>query len=211
MRITPIVALFTSFMTVGLRAQSPPAPATIEERLDTPQARVLVFTLRPRMPAAPPVAPTRNRLIIYMDDGVMTRTQDGQSARLEFRRGDIRWSEARGTFVVENISEHPIRLLEIELKGPPKGPLPHTELDPAKVDPRHYTVAFENDQVRVLRVHYGPHEKGATHQHMLNRVVFYLSGQGARKADDINLSGPATHVEANESDQPADRIAVELK
>ncbi|MEY2479165.1 MAG: hypothetical protein QOI04_92 [Verrucomicrobiota bacterium] len=31
--------------------------------------------------------------------------------------------------------------------------------DAAKVDAKHYTVAFENDQVRVLKVHYGPGEK----------------------------------------------------
>ena len=27
--------------------------------------------------------------------------------------------------------------------------------DPVKVDPKHYKVEFENDQVRVLRIHYG--------------------------------------------------------
>ena len=30
--------------------------------------------------------------------------------------------------------------------------------DAAKVDPKHYKVEFENDQVRVLRISYGPHE-----------------------------------------------------
>ena len=30
--------------------------------------------------------------------------------------------------------------------------------DAVKVDPQHYKVEFENDQVRVLRIHYGPHE-----------------------------------------------------
>ncbi len=30
--------------------------------------------------------------------------------------------------------------------------------DAVKVDPKHYTVEFENDQVRVLRIRYGPHE-----------------------------------------------------
>src|ERR1700735_4725058 len=31
--------------------------------------------------------------------------------------------------------------------------------DPVKVDPKHYKVEFENAQVRILRIHYGPHEK----------------------------------------------------
>lgn len=30
--------------------------------------------------------------------------------------------------------------------------------DAAKVDPQHYKVEMENSRVRVLRVHYGPHE-----------------------------------------------------
>ena len=35
-----------------------------------------------------------------------------------------------------------------------------TKLDPVAVDTKHYKVEFENEHVRVLRVHYGPHEKG---------------------------------------------------
>ena len=30
--------------------------------------------------------------------------------------------------------------------------------DPVKVDPKHYKVIFENDQVRVLQIHYGPQQ-----------------------------------------------------
>jgi len=35
--------------------------------------------------------------------------------------------------------------------------------DAAKVDPKHYKVEFENSQVRILRIHYGPHEKSVMH------------------------------------------------
>ncbi len=37
--------------------------------------------------------------------------------------------------------------------------------DPVKVDPKHYKVEFENAQVRVLRIRYGPHEKSVMHDH----------------------------------------------
>ena len=37
--------------------------------------------------------------------------------------------------------------------------------DPAKVDPKHCKVEFENAQVRVLRWHTGPHEKVPMHEH----------------------------------------------
>ena len=37
--------------------------------------------------------------------------------------------------------------------------------DAAKVDAKHYTVISENEQVRILKVHYGPHEKSVMHHH----------------------------------------------
>ena len=83
--------------------------------------------------------------------------------------------------------------------------------DPVNVDPKHYKVELENEQVRVLRIHYGGHEKGALHEHILNRVVVYLNDQPGARADDVRMAGAAKHAEENASGQPADRIAVELK
>ena len=37
--------------------------------------------------------------------------------------------------------------------------------DPVAVDPKHYKVEMENDQVRVLRISYGPHDKSVMHGH----------------------------------------------
>jgi hypothetical protein len=151
-------------------------------------------------------------VLIFLDDGVMTRKEgDQSSARIDFRRGDVRWRPASGPYVAENISDHPIRILEIDLKEPPAGPAPVSALDPAAVDPTHYRVVLENEYVRVLRVHYDAHERGQTHEHILNRVVFYLNDQPGAKADDVRVAGAAKHAEENTSAQPADRIAVELK
>jgi hypothetical protein len=211
MRITSLVVPFALLLTCGLGAQNPPAPAAIAPRLDTPQARVIVATLQPRTPAIAKDGHVTNRVLIYLDNGVMTRKEGDQSTRIEFHRGEVRWRQASGPYIAENISDHPIRILEVDLKGPPAGPAPVSKLDPVKVDGRHYKVELENEQVRVLRIHYGPHEKGETHEHILNRVVLYLNDQGTRKADDTNMAGAATHAEENASDQPADRIAVELK
>src|SRR5580765_9104018 len=44
--------------------------------------------------------------------------------------------------------------------------------DPVKVDANHYKVMFENDQVRVLRIHYNPKEKSVMHEHPASVVVF---------------------------------------
>ena len=116
-----------------------------------------------------------------------------------------------GAYTAENVSDHPIRILEIDLKGPPSGPLPAVALDPVKVDARHYKVMFENEHVRVLRIHFDAHDKGEQHEHRLNRVVLYLNDQTGRKKDETRIAGAATHVEENTADTAADRIAVEIK
>ncbi len=209
--MTRLIVVFALVFSSGLRAQNPPAPATITPRLDTPQARVIVATLQPRTPSIARNGHATNRVLIYLDDGVMTRTEGDQKTTIEFHRGDVRWRAASGAYVAENISDRPIRILEVDLKGPPTGPLPASKLDPVSVDTAHYQVAFENQYVRVLRVHFGPHEKGGTHEHILNRVVLYLNDQTAAKADEVRMAGAATHAEENAAATPADRIAVELK
>ena len=212
MRITSRKALFPVLLVTSLHAQqNAPAPATITPRLDSPQARVIVATLQPRTPSVARTGHATDRVLIYLDDGVMTRKEGEQSATIEFHRGDVRWRPASGPYTAENISDHPIRILEIDLKGAPSGVDAHSKLDPTAVDGKHYKVELENEHVRVLRVHYDAHEKGATHEHILNRVVVYLNDQPGAKADDVRMSGAMTHAEENASDRPADRIAVELK
>ena len=210
-RMRMLMVFFALTLSTGLRAQNAPAPATITPRLDTPQARVYVATLQPRTPAVARTGHATNRVLIYLDDGVMTIAEGDQKTTIEFHRGDVRWRPAGGAYVAENTSDHPIRILEIDLKGPPAGPAPVSKLDPVTVDPAHYKAEFENESVRVLRVHFGPNEKGGTHEHILNRVVLYLNDQTNAKQDEVRMSGAATYAEENAAATPADRIAVEIK
>jgi hypothetical protein len=204
-------AVMSTLLIAGLHAQNAPAPATIVAKLDTPQARVYVATLQPHTPSRSPNGHATNRVLVYLDEGVMTVQEGANTQTIAFQRGDVRWRPAGGAYTAENTSDHPIRILEIDLKGPAAGPAPVSKLDPTVVDTRHYTIALENDQVRVLRVHYDPRDTGAQHEHILNRVVVYLNDQPGAKADDVRMAGAATHTEQNASDQPADRIAVEIK
>jgi hypothetical protein len=210
MRIAPIVAAFLFLSAVD--AQNPPAPAAIANKVDTPQARAYFATLQPHTPSIARTGHATNRVLIYLDNGVMTRQEGtGKPEAIEFHRGDVRWRPASGAYVAENTSDHPIRILEIDLKGKPGSPVPASKLDPTVVDAKHYKVEFDNDQVRVLRVHYDAHDKGERHEHLLNRVVLYLNDQPGAKTDEVRVSGPGTHTEENAGDTPADRIAVELK
>ena len=95
--------------------------------------------------------------------------------------------------------------------------------DAVKADPKHYTVVSENEQVRILRVHYGPHEKSVMHSHPATVAVFLTDAKGqfsypdgkkeafARKAGDTQYSPAATHLPENTGDAGMDVIVVELK
>lgn len=52
--------------------------------------------------------------------------------------------------------------------GPPQ--------DPLKVESAHYRLAFENEAVQVVYIHYGPHEKSVLHQHPAGVVVNLSDG-----------------------------------
>jgi hypothetical protein len=44
--------------------------------------------------------------------------------------------------------------------------------DAVTADPKHYSVSFENDVVRFLRVNYGPGETSVMHRHLPGCVIF---------------------------------------
>jgi quercetin dioxygenase-like cupin family protein len=95
--------------------------------------------------------------------------------------------------------------------------------DPVKVDSKHYTVEFENSEVRVLRIKVGPHEKSIMHQHP-NAVAIFLTDASGRfnfpkepaqdftsKAGQVLWTPGIVHLPENTSDQPFEVILVELK
>ncbi len=68
--------------------------------------------------------------------------------------------------------------------------------DPLKVEPTHYKLAFENEYVQVVNVHYGPHEKSNLHAHM-GGVVVVLSAGHLRFTDE---NGKVQEVHAKPGD-----------
>src|ERR1700688_4918585 len=102
MRITKYCGMLALLAGVSLWAQNPPGAAAIENKLDTPQVRVYVATLPPNTPIPSRTGHATNRVLIYLDTGVMTR-QDGSDPghgenvqNIEFHRGDVRWRPASG-------------------------------------------------------------------------------------------------------------------
>ena len=95
--------------------------------------------------------------------------------------------------------------------------------DPVEVDAGHYSVEFENDKVRVLRVKYGPGEKSAMHSHpyhigvTLTDVKFRMHNADG-SSEDMELTAGAIvegeageHLPENLSDQPFEAVLVEVK
>ena len=95
--------------------------------------------------------------------------------------------------------------------------------DPVKVDSKHYKVEFENSQVRVLRITYGPHEKSVMHKHPNSVAIFMTDSNGtfnfpkgaaqpfSSKAGTTMWNAATTHLPENTGDQPFEVILLELK
>ena len=82
--------------------------------------------------------------------------------------------------------------------GTTPGPKPVSEY-PVQVGPKHYTVEFENERVRVLRITHGPREKSVMHGHpaivsvALTDAHLRFSYPDGR-TEEIETEGRADHV-----------------
>ncbi len=101
--------------------------------------------------------------------------------------------------------------------------LPAMAQDPTEVDSKHYKVVFENDQVRVLRITYGPYEKSVMHEHPRGVSVFLTDNrvkmtfpdgkteENSGKAGEAIWGKGETHLPENLSDKPFELILVGMK
>ncbi|HTS31084.1 MAG TPA: hypothetical protein VMH81_34670 [Bryobacteraceae bacterium] len=205
MRNAPASKLLLALAAMDLFAQ-----AAGNVKIDSEQARVIVLTAQPHQKSALENH-SLNGVLIYLDGGEIIETSGGQARKLEVKAGEAKWSPGQQPLTIECNSDHPIRIVEIELKNHPQKQPALSPIDPLKADPRHYSLVFENDQVRVLRVRFGPHEEGVRHEHVLNHIVVYLNDQARGKSGDVRLDEPMTHNEQNPLDHSVERIAVDLK
>jgi quercetin dioxygenase-like cupin family protein len=95
--------------------------------------------------------------------------------------------------------------------------------DPVQVDSKHYRIELENDDVRVLRVSFGPHEKSPMHSHPRGLLVF-LTDQYSQHTDsagrihelrgrpgEVQWVDPTDHLTENTTSKPWQMLFVELK
>jgi uncharacterized RmlC-like cupin family protein len=203
----------------GLLAQTPAPP------IDNDQARVVVAHDQPHKKGALHEHKL-NRVMIYLQAGRQEIIPEGgKKVTMEWKAGDVKWSPARGMHTSEIVSDQPVTIVEVEVKkagDPSKAGM--TALDPLKVDPKNYKLEFENSQVRVVRVKMAPHQKVPMHEHVLNRVVVYLTDQNGsmttadgqtttavHKAGEFSWGAPTKHEEQNNQDHAFEAVVVEFK
>ena len=218
----PLLALFLGAALSVRAAENIP-------KIDNDQTRVLVVTSAKDAKSALHDHKV-NRVMIYLDAGQMTLTDtNGNVESLRFKANEALWSRATGPHISRNTSGHPVRIVEIEIKpkpaAAPAAPAPKpSPLDPLKSDPKRYKFEWENDQVRVFRARYAPHEKGTLHEHVLDRVVTFITDANMKvttpdgeskilqaSAGDVIFGGQAKHTEENMSDKPFEVVVVEFK
>lgn len=193
--------------------------------VDNERVKVLIVTNRPGQKSQPHRHDV-NRVMIHLDAGRMKLAfEKGEVKDIRFHAGEVRWDLADGVHTSENMGSSAFRIVEVELKRPKGAPFTPPARDTIKVDPKHYKLLFENDQVRVIRARYGPRESAPTHEHALPRVIVNLTRQAVRttmpdgstgeirkSAGEVTYSaGGATHSEVNLLDQPFEVAVVELK
>jgi quercetin dioxygenase-like cupin family protein len=201
-----------------LLAQTPPA-------LDNDQVRVVTALDQPHVKHALHEHKL-NRVMVYLTAGEQEIiSQDGKKTTLKFQPGDVKWSPASGMHTSEVVSGAPVTIIELEVKKPgDPSRAAHTALDPLKVSPKVYKVELENDQVRVMRVRFPAGQAVPEHEHVLNRVVVYLTDQHSQMttpdgkveesqhtAGQVSWGGPTRHKEKNVLDKPVEVIVVEFK
>jgi quercetin dioxygenase-like cupin family protein len=204
----------------ALAPQTAASPVVI----DDDQVRVLLVTDQPGQKSALHQH-DRNRVMIYLDAGTMRLAyENGQVKNLSWKAGDVRWDPAGGKHTSESTTSKPFRIVEVEIKKPRGSAVTYPDLDPPRIDPKHYKVELENDQVRVVRARYGPRESAPMHEHSLPRVVVNLTDQAIRMtlpdgstrevrnaAGTVASAGAAKHSEVNLNDRPFEVLVVELK
>jgi hypothetical protein len=147
---------------------------------------------------------------------------DGKTSHDRSKADGVTYSKSM-THAYENLSDAASESVMVELKKPGAASAANTALDPVKLDSKHYKVVIDNDEVRVLRAKYGPHEKSVMHEHPASVAVFMTDGHvkftlpdGTSqdtniKAHDAIWSEAGKHLPENVGDKPMEVVVVELK
>ena len=173
------------------------APDRVKVVFENDRVRVLRFTEPPHSKLAMHSHPAYVA-VGFTNDYSRYTFPDGKASEERTKAGDVTYSKPV-THASEELAGATSEAVMVELKEPGTGVAANTTLDAVKVDPKHYKVVIDNDQVRVLRATYGPHEKSVMHEHPASVAVFMSDGHSKftlpdGTSQDSNPQGSRRHV-----------------
>jgi len=197
------------------------APSQVKVVFENDRVRVLHFNL-PEHSKLPMHSHPAYVTVGFTTDHSKYTLPDGKTSDERTKAGGVTYSKDM-THAYENLSGAASESVMVELKKPGAAAAAAATPDPVKVDSKHYKVVINNDQVRVLRAKYGPHEKSVMHEHPASVAVFMGDGHvkftlpdGTSqdingKAHDATWADAGKHLPENVGDTPFEAIVIELK
>lgn len=215
-----LMAVALTAVTAVAQDVVPLAPDQVKVLFENDRVRVLHFN-EPAHGKLPMHSHPAYVTVGFTADHSKYTFPDGKTTDERSKADDVTYSKGL-THAYENLSATKSESVMVELKKPGAG-APKITQDPVKVDPKHYKVVLNNDQFRVLRVKYGPHEKSVMHEHPASVAVFITDGHAKftlpdgtsqdsnSKAHDATWADAGKHLPENVGDKPFEVIVVELK
>ncbi len=244
-RIRILLACFLSLIAfpILLRAQEPPGalpaapapvpaapkkftPADSSADPDNRHVRVLRFKIPVDGSLDLPKLANEGLLLCLKCDLLRRIPEGGDGEPWEGGPGSALWNRGGVGYNMENRGPAPAELLLIELKDSyaiTQVRVPYSERDPMLVDPSHFRVRLENDQVRVLQLSLKPRD-GTDESQFAARLEIALDDlranelfPGGKLVESSQSSGGAKWNEAqlksiiNAGEKPLDELIVEFK
>ena len=197
------------------------APDRVKVVFENDRVRVLRFTEPPHS-KLPMHSHPAYVTVGFTNDYSRYTFPDGKTSKERTKAGEVTYSKPV-THASEELAGVTSEAIMVELKDAGAATPANITLDPVKLDPKHYKVIIDNDQVRVLRAKYGPHEKSVMHEHPASVAVFMTDGQSKftlpdgtsqnvnMKAHDAVWEDAQKHLPENTGDKPLEVIVIELK
>jgi hypothetical protein len=207
MRPPRILSLYVAFALFACSAEAPPPEAYPDAVQADPDhystiyendvARILQIDYGPGEQSVMHHHPEHCWVMIGDSEWTMA-TPDGATQVVPGTSGDFGCVEP-GPHSPTNSGVGPATVIAFEIKdGATAGSDVIEGADAAEIDPAHYSVEFENDAVRIIRIAYGPDEEGVLHGHPANCIVWLTvpEGEDAPALGDFQCNDAATHTPA---------------
>ena len=216
---------FLCACAVSIVFSAPLFAATREVIVDNPKVRVVHVLIEPGETTE---IDNQNldRVVVWLQAGsAETILPGGKSTNITWKQNEAKWEPTGSSHPMRLKGSDPVNAIVVELKG--NGDARKAASSPQNpwiVDPKHYRIEFENNDVRVTRVKIGPKETTQLHEHSLDRIVVYLTPMdfqitpeggspvhSVQKAGAVVWGTPARHTEHNLTENRFEAVVVEPK